>query len=63
MVVIASDHTTIDYSWVVAKANHVLDTRNATRGVETNRDRLRSCNSGNLAFRFSFTFSAAAAGG
>ena len=40
LVVIASDHTTIDYSWVVAKANHVLDTRNATRRVETNRDKI-----------------------
>ena len=33
MVVILTDHTTVDYEHVVDRANHVLDTRNATRGT------------------------------
>lgn len=33
LVVIATDHTAVDYATVVAGAKHVLDTRNATRGL------------------------------
>ena len=33
LVIILSDHTTVDYARVVAKAKHVLDTRNATKSV------------------------------
>ena len=40
LVVVTSDHTCIDYTWMVAKAKHVLDTRNATKRVETNRDKI-----------------------
>jgi nucleotide sugar dehydrogenase len=40
LVVVTSDHRCIDYPWVVEKANHVLDTRNATKGVTENRHKL-----------------------
>ncbi len=33
LVVITTDHSSLDYSWVVRHARHVLDTRNATRAV------------------------------
>jgi len=39
LVIITSDHTCVDYSWVADKARHVLDTRNASRKV-TNRDKI-----------------------
>ena len=37
---IATDHTKIDYEWVVAKAKLVIDTRNATRDVEAGREKI-----------------------
>jgi nucleotide sugar dehydrogenase len=40
LVVIATDHTSIDYAWLVAHAKHVLDTRNATRNVREHRERI-----------------------
>ncbi len=40
LVVIATDHTSVDYGFVVAHARHVLDTRNATRGVVEGRERI-----------------------
>lgn len=40
LVIITTDHSHIDYNWVVAEANHVLDTRNATRGVTNFRERI-----------------------
>src|SRR5262249_5633975 len=40
MVVIAADHSNIDYAWVVENAKHVLDTRNATKKVSENRDKI-----------------------
>src|SRR5262249_1900618 len=40
LVIITADHTTIDYAWVVANAKHVLDTRNATKKVTENRDKI-----------------------
>ncbi len=40
LVVILTDHTGIDYAWVVKHARHVLDTRNATCPVRENRDRI-----------------------
>ena len=33
-VVIATDHSSVDYGWIVEHAKLVIDTRNATRGVE-----------------------------
>jgi UDP-N-acetyl-D-glucosamine dehydrogenase len=40
LVVILTDHTAIDYERVVAQAKRVFDTRNATAGVEENRDKI-----------------------
>ena len=39
-VLIATDHTDIDYQWVVDNANLVLDTRNATRRVMRAREKI-----------------------
>jgi UDP-N-acetyl-D-glucosamine dehydrogenase len=36
-VVIVTDHSGVDYQWVVDHAPRVLDTRNATRGIKRNR--------------------------
>ena len=40
LVIVLSDHTCIDYAMVVEKAQHVLDTRNATRHVTILRDKI-----------------------
>lgn len=40
LVIITTDHSHIDYNWVVQQTRHVLDTRNATRHVRTNRERI-----------------------
>lgn len=40
LVVITTDHTPIDYEWVAANAQAILDTRNATRHVVANRARI-----------------------
>lgn len=40
LVIIATDHSCIDYQWVVDNAKMVFDTRNATRGVERGRDKI-----------------------
>ena len=40
LVIITTDHTTIDYEWVVAHAKHVFDTRNATKNVRENRNKI-----------------------
>lgn len=37
LVVITTDHSSVDYNFVVANAKHVLDTRNATRTVAVER--------------------------
>ena len=39
-VLILTDHSIIDYDWVVAKANLVVDTRNATKNVAENRHKI-----------------------
>ncbi len=41
LVVIVTNHAAIDYSRVVAKAQRVYDTRNATRGVKEHREKIR----------------------
>jgi UDP-N-acetyl-D-glucosamine dehydrogenase len=41
LVVILTDHSAIDYARVVAKAQRVYDTRNATRGVREGREKIR----------------------
>jgi nucleotide sugar dehydrogenase len=40
LVLIASDHSGIDYDWVAQHAKHVFDTRNATRGLTVNREKI-----------------------
>ena len=39
-VVIATDHTEIDYAWIVNHSALVIDTRNATRKVKTGREKI-----------------------
>jgi UDP-N-acetyl-D-glucosamine dehydrogenase len=39
-VLIATDHTAYDYSWVVSASKLVVDTRNATKSVRENRNRI-----------------------
>ena len=33
LVVIVTDHTSVDYASVVKNAKHILDTRNSTKGL------------------------------
>src|SRR5262245_43294659 len=40
VVVITTDHTSIDYQWLVDNASLVVDTRNATRAVARGRERI-----------------------
>ncbi|MGQ9713035.1 MAG: nucleotide sugar dehydrogenase, partial [Desulfotomaculales bacterium] len=40
LVIITTDHSHIDYNWVVDRARHVMDTRNATRCVTSHRERI-----------------------
>jgi len=40
LVVILTDHSDVDYAFVLRHARLVLDTRNATRGLQADRDRL-----------------------
>jgi UDP-N-acetyl-D-glucosamine dehydrogenase len=40
-VVILTQHSAVDYSWVVEHAKIVVDTRNATKDVTANRDKIR----------------------
>ena len=40
LVIVATDHTAVDYDFVVEHSRHVLDTRNATKKVKNGRDRI-----------------------
>lgn len=40
MVIIATDHSNIDYQWIVKHARRVFDTRNATREVTDGREKI-----------------------
>ncbi len=40
LVIIATDHSAYDYEWIVQHSKIVLDTRNATREVVANRERI-----------------------
>jgi UDP-N-acetyl-D-glucosamine dehydrogenase len=42
-VVIATDHSSYDYGFIVAHSKLVIDTRNATRNVTAHRDRIVLC--------------------
>jgi UDP-N-acetyl-D-glucosamine dehydrogenase len=39
-VLIATDHSSLDYAWIVAHARLVVDTRNATRHVSVGREKI-----------------------
>jgi UDP-N-acetyl-D-glucosamine dehydrogenase len=41
LVIIVTNHSTYDYEFIVAHSRCVLDTRNATRGVKTGREKIR----------------------
>lgn len=40
LVIITTDHSCIDYNWLVECANSIFDTRNATKNVMVNRDKI-----------------------
>jgi len=40
LVIITTDHTGLDYGWVAEHSRHILDTRNATKNVTVNRERI-----------------------
>jgi UDP-N-acetyl-D-glucosamine dehydrogenase len=40
LVIILSDHSCIDYRFVVETAKHVLDTRNATKHIAEFREKI-----------------------
>jgi len=40
LVIITTDHSNIDYEWVVANSRHVFDTRNATKNVRNHREKI-----------------------
>ena len=40
LVIITADHSSINYDWLAEKARHILDTRNATRRVTANREKI-----------------------
>jgi UDP-N-acetyl-D-glucosamine dehydrogenase len=42
-VVIATDHSSVDYDAVVRNARLVIDTRNATRGIDHDREKIILC--------------------
>ncbi|RIL03492.1 MAG: UDP-N-acetyl-D-glucosamine dehydrogenase [Proteobacteria bacterium] len=41
LVVIVTDHSSVDYERVMAKSQRVFDTRNATKAIRSNREKLR----------------------
>jgi UDP-N-acetyl-D-glucosamine dehydrogenase len=40
VTVIVTDHTTYDYEWIVAFSKRIIDTRNATKKIRNNRDKI-----------------------
>lgn len=42
-VIVATDHSSYDYDFIVRHAKLVIDTRNATRGVKEHRDKIVLC--------------------
>jgi UDP-N-acetyl-D-glucosamine dehydrogenase len=47
-VVIVTDHRDINYEWVVEHSLLVIDSRNATRNVTQNRDKIMRLGAPNL---------------
>ena len=40
VTVIVTDHTTYDYEWIVAFSKRIVDTRNATKKLKLNREKI-----------------------
>jgi UDP-N-acetyl-D-glucosamine dehydrogenase len=40
VTIIVTDHTTYDYEWIVAFSKRLIDTRNATKKIKTNREKI-----------------------
>jgi UDP-N-acetyl-D-glucosamine dehydrogenase len=40
IAVIVTDHTSYDYEWIVAYSKKVIDTRNSTKKIRTNREKI-----------------------
>jgi len=40
LVVIVTDHSSYDYEWVVAYSKKIIDTRNATKKIKNNREKI-----------------------
>ncbi len=40
VTVIITDHTSYDYEWIVAFSKHIVDTRNATKKIKINREKI-----------------------
>jgi UDP-N-acetyl-D-mannosaminuronate dehydrogenase len=40
VVLITTDHSNVDYQWVVDHSNLVIDTRNATKAVRNGREKI-----------------------
>jgi len=40
LVVIVTDHSAYDYEWVVAYSKKIIDTRNATKKIKNNREKI-----------------------
>jgi len=40
VIIISTDHSDYDYDWIVKNANLIIDTRNATKNVRTNRKKI-----------------------
>jgi len=40
ITVIVTDHTTYDYEWILAFSKRLIDTRNATKKIRINREKI-----------------------
>jgi UDP-N-acetyl-D-glucosamine dehydrogenase len=40
LILITTDHTLYDYEWIVEKAQLVIDTRNATKGIKRGKEKV-----------------------
>lgn len=40
VVVIVTDHTSYDFEWIAAYSKKIVDTRNATKKIKNNREKI-----------------------
>jgi nucleotide sugar dehydrogenase len=40
LIIITTDHSCLDYAWLHQHARHIFDTRNATRAIQTDRQKI-----------------------